>query len=428
MIGPPSAGSATADRLKYYTLAMVMVVAFISYVDRQIVTILIQSIKADLGLSDTQIGLLTGVFFSAFYMAAGIPLARISDRGNRRTLIAACVGFWSVMTMFCGMATSYVHLAIGRMMVATGEAGSAPASYSMLTDMFPPRLRTRVFALMSCGSAFGIAFGVFLGGALNDVLGWRATFLIVGAPGLLVALLFRFTVPEPARPAAGPAQVLPLAATFLSFLGLKTYRALILLAVLASISAFAMLSWMPAFLIRVHGMSTADVGLKMGTALAVGLLLGNLCCGTMADKLGARDMRWLIWTAGCGLLACVPTGLLSLYWTEADGAILWFGAFTFFLGFWAPPVITIVMGLVQPRARALAASTIPILQSLGGALGPLAVGMASDALTPEHGPQALRHAMALSLAGCLLGGLTALAGGRLLIQEYRASGTVSPDQ
>ncbi|MFV3127149.1 spinster family MFS transporter [Niveispirillum sp. KHB5.9] len=410
-----------AGRLRRYTVAMIMVVAFLSYVDRQIITILIQSIKADLGLSDTQIGMLTGVFFSFFYMAAGVPLARISDRGNRRSLIAACVGFWSAMTMFCGMVGSYVQLAIGRMLVATGEAGSAPASYSMLADLFPPQQRTRVIALMSCGSAFGIAFGIYLGGTLNEVLGWRATFLIVGAPGILVALLFWLSVPEPARPDAGggAAPPQPLIASMLSFLGLKTYRALIFIAILASISAFAMLSWMPAFLIRVHGMSTADVGLKMGTALALGLLLGNLCCGTMADKLGARDPRWLIWTTGIGLLACVPTGLLSLGWPGTDGAIGWYGLFTFFLGFWAPPVISIVMGLVVPRSRALAASTIPILQSVGGALGPLAVGMMSDALAPDHGVVALRYAMAVSLVGCLLGGIAALLGGRLLVREYR---------
>lgn len=418
---PPASGSWSALR-KSYIMAMVMVVAFISYVDRQIVTILIQSIKEDLSLSDTQIGLLTGVFFSVLYVIAGIPLARISDRGNRRTVISLCVAFWSAMTMFCGIATSYVQLAFGRMMVAVGEAGSAPASYSLLADIFPPQRRTRIFALMSCGSAFGIAFGIYLGGTLNEVLGWRTTFLVVGAPGLVIGLLFWLTVPEPARPAAAAdaPPVQGLFRTLLSFLDLTTYRALIVIALFASTAAFAMLSWMPAFLMRVHGMSSGEVGLKMGTALALGLLLGNICCGTIADKMGGRDVRWLIWTAGYGLLACVPTGLLSLFWPDALGSVICFGAFTFFLGFWAPPVVTVVVGLVHGQSRALAAATIPIFQSIGGAIGPLFVGMVSDALTPTEGVDGIRYAMAASLVCCVLAGGGALVTGRWLRLEYRA--------
>jgi MFS family permease len=408
--------------LKHYVLALLFLTSIISYIDRQVLTILLESIRADLKLSDTQMGTLTGLFFSGTYILAGIPLARLADFGVRRSIIAACMSIWSAGTALCGVAQSYAHLAASRMLVGVGEAGSSPASYSLLADIYPPDRRARVFSVVSCGNAVGLAFGLFLAGSLNELLGWRNVFIVIGLPGFLFATLILVTVPEPVRPPvdlhAGPKP--SLFASLQGLFRLTTYRWLVVAVVFASITAYGVLAWMPTFLIRVHGMSTGAVGLKMGTATVLGLLLGNLSAGVLADRLGRRDIRWLIWVAGFGLLACIPLALGALFWKSDSGAIFVLVFYMYFMGFWSPPFVTVAVGLVDSHSRALAASTIPIMQSLGGAIGPFFVGAANDHLAPAYGRSAIRYSIALSLFGALVSGLAALAAGKFLVREYRS--------
>lgn len=415
-------GAAWSSALKNYVLAALVVVAVISYIDRQIITILLESIKLELGVSDTQMGMLTGVYFAAFYVLAGIPLARFADRGNRRSLIAVCLATWSAATAACGLAQHYWHLAIARMLVATGEAGSAPATYSLLSDLFPATVRTRVFALISCGSAVGIAFGIFLGGTLHEALGWRMVFFAVGVPGILFAALLWLTVPEPPRTVVQNAEPTPsIFAALGEFWRIPSFRYLTFIAILAAGSAYAVLAWMPTFLVRVHGMSTGEIGVQMGLATVLGLILGNISCGILADVLGKTNRRWLIWVAGVGLILCVPLGLLAAYLANSIAVIVAFGFFMYFLGFWAPPVMTCVVGVVDQRSKALGAATIPIFQAIGGAIGPLFIGAMNDALAPQHGELAVRYSLALSLGGCAIAGVLCLLAGPQLARDYRAS-------
>lgn len=409
--------------LKYYVLGLLFAAGVISYIDRKIIAVLLEGIKADLDLTDTQMGLLAGVFFSASYIVAGVPLARLSDSGNRRGIIAACMAVWSAATALCGLATSYVQLAVARMFVGVGEAGSAPASFSLLADLFPPHQRAQVFSVISCGSAVGLAFGFYLAGTLSEVLGWRMVFIVVGLPGLFFAALIWLTVPEPARPItdAHSEKKLSLFESLRALVQLTTYRWVMLVLILASTTAYAVLAWMPTFLIRVHNLSTGEIGLKMGAAVALGLLLGNLSSGALADRLGRRDTRWLIWVAGYGILACVPFGLLSFFWPNANGSLFFLGFYMYFMGFWSPPLVTVAVGLVDTRSRALAASTIPIMQAIGGALGPLLVGAVNDQLAPTHGPDAIRYSLAAALGACLIGGVCALLAGKPLVREYRSA-------
>lgn len=407
--------------LRYYVLVLLFLTGVISYIDRKIIAVLLESIKVDLSLTDTQMGLLAGVFFSAPYIIAGVPLARLSDFGTRRTIIAGCMAVWSAATALCGMAKSFTHLALARMFVGVGEAGSAPASFSLLADLFPVHQRARVFSVISCGSAVGLAFGFYLAGTLSELLGWRTVFIVVGLPGLVFAALVWLTVPEPVRPPNADAEARPsLLASLRFMLGLVTYRWVMVVLIFASTTAYAVLAWMPTFLIRVHGMSTGEIGLKMGAAVALGLLLGNLSSGALADRLGRRDIRWLIWVAGYGILACIPTGLLSFFWGSANGSLLFLGFYMYFMGFWSPPLVTVAVGLVDARSRALAASTIPIMQAIGGAIGPFFVGAVNDALAPTHGQLAIRYSIAASLGACLIAGVAALIAGKPLSREYRS--------
>lgn len=404
--------------MRHYLLTLLVAVAVVSYIDRQILAVVLEPVRRDLGLSDTSMGLLTGAFFSLAYAIAGVPLARLADTGNRRSLIAVCIGGWSVATACCGFAQSFAQLALARMSVAIGEAGSAPASYSLLSDSYPERQRARVFALISGGSAVGLAFGVFLAGSLSELLGWRRVFLVLAIPGVVVALLLRLTVREPARFSINAAkQPTSMAATLASLFRIPTYRWLILIAVSASTTTFAVLGWMPTFLIRAHGFSHAELGVKMGGAIASGLLLGNLCSGALADQLRHRDIRWLIWVAGGGLLACVPTGLLCFFAPSGSLAIGFLALYMFFMGSWTPILATIAVGVVHGHARALAVSLMPIMQSIGGAIGPFFVGWANDHLFGND-PVGIRLSLAMSLAGCVIAGGASLIAGGALRRDY----------
>lgn len=404
-----------------YTVLMLMLVAFISYVDRQVLAILVVPIEKDLRISDTQMGILTGIFFSGFYALAGIPLARLSDNGNRRNMIGACIAFWSLATALCGFVQSFAQLAVARALVSVGESGSAPASSSIVADIISPRRRTRVYGLISAGNAAGLAFGVFLGGILTRALGWRQVFLVVSLPGLLISLLILLTIREPLR-TGGVAREAGhgLLRTFKALWALPSYRALLALTVLASIGVFSVLGWMPTFLIRVHQMSHAEVGLKMGVAIMAGLLCGNISSGFVTDWLSARDVRWLSWVSALGLLAAFPFGMASLFWGTASGSVLFLGFFMFFQGFWAPPTVTLVVGLVDSRARALAASTLTLVQAVGGAVGPFLVGVLNDRLSAGYGSQAIRYSLAVALLGCLLGSASAFVGATFVRRDYRA--------
>jgi predicted MFS family arabinose efflux permease len=408
-------------RFRRYIVFMLVVVTVVSYVDRQLLTILLEPIRHDLKFTDTQMGLLTGTFFSAFYVVSGIPLARLSDVGSRRTIIAVCMAAYGLATGVCGLVQSFWQFASARMFVALGEGGSVPAGSSLIADIFPPSQRVRIFSLISCGSAIGIALGIYLGGVLNEFLGWRKVFVVIGVPSFLIAVLFYFSVPEPVRPAVFVGEDrLSVTQAMLTFMRLPTYWAIVLVAIFGGSTAYAIFSWMPTFLIRVHGMSTRDVGIRLSATIVLGLLTGNLTTGMLTHWLGAKDVRWLAWIPAAGLLCCVPLGVLSFFSSSATEALIFFGILMVMLGFYTPPLYTIAVGLVDTRSRALASSTIPIYFSIGGALGPFLVGFMNDALTPAYGIRAIRYSLTGVLAGFVVGAIAALAAAHFIRGEYRS--------
>ena len=298
---------------------MLTIAGAFSYVDRQVLTVLVEPVRRDLAISDTQFGLLTGIFFFACFVVAGIPRGRLSDRPNRRTVIACAVAVWSLATMACGFAQSFLQLSIARSVVAIGEAGSYPAAASIVAGLFPPAQRARAFAVLSSGSAIGIAGGVLVGGVLSPLLGWRGVLIALGVPGLMFSGLLFLTVSDPPRsPAENPAAArLPFGKAAAGIARLPGYWGLAAIALFGSISGYGVLAWMPALLMRVHGMSSSSVGVAMSAAALTGLLGGNLLCGLLAHGLGQRDMRWLLRLPILGLAICVPAGVLTLTATSS---------------------------------------------------------------------------------------------------------------
>ncbi|MFT7654057.1 MAG: MFS family permease, partial [Candidatus Azotimanducaceae bacterium] len=184
---------------RYYAVGLLTVVYTFNFIDRQLLSILQESIKADLLLSDTQLGLLTGFAFALFYVTAGIPIARWADRSNRRNIVALAVGIWSFMTAISGLAQNYFQLLLARVGVGVGEAGGSPPAHSMISDIFPPEKRASALAFYSMGVNIGIMFGFLAGGWLNEIFNWRVAFMVVGIPGLLIAIIVRYTLREPIR-------------------------------------------------------------------------------------------------------------------------------------------------------------------------------------------------------------------------------------
>ena len=237
---------------RHYALAILVMVYTFSFIDRQILSILIEPIKNDLGLSDTQMGLLTGFAFAAFYATLGIPIARFADSSNRRNLIVASLGVWSLFTALSGLALNFWHLLLARIGVGIGEAGCSPSAHSMIADYYPAEQRATALGIYSLGIPLGIMFGLFVGGAMEEAFGWRSALFVVGVPGILLALIVRFTLHEPARGFAEKRTdtgTQPGVVETLSYLWQKkSFRHLSFAAGLTAFVGYGFVTWAPAFL------------------------------------------------------------------------------------------------------------------------------------------------------------------------------------
>ncbi|MGB5324655.1 MAG: MFS transporter, partial [Pseudomonadales bacterium] len=307
MQNPASFKSTRAARI---ALAMLTIAYALNFIDRQILVILQESIKVDMGLSDVQLGLLSGFSFALVYITAGIPIAYWADRGNRRNIIALAVAVWSGMTALSGLAANYTQLLLARIGVGIGEAGGSPPAHAIISDYYPPHKRGGALAIYSMGLHFGILLGFLFGGLISEMFGWRMAFMAVGLPGVLFALVFYFVVQEPERgrwETASQAAYKPTLRETMQLL--KSYRSFWYIAAGTGFTAFVGYgngNFAPSFLIRSHGFSVGEVGVILaffgGGAGMIGALLG----GFLADKLGTRDKRWYVWLPACASLLAVP--------------------------------------------------------------------------------------------------------------------------
>lgn len=392
-----STPQATA-RSRHYALAILVVIYTFNFIDRQILSILIEPVKQELGLSDTQIGLLTGFAFALFYATLGIPIARLADRSNRRNLVAASVGIWSAMTALCGLAQNFWHLLAARIGVGIGEAGCSPPAHSMIADLYPAHQRATALGIYSLGIPFGIMFGLFVGGVINDLFGWRAAFFVVGLPGLALALVIRFTVSEPLRGAAEgrvASDNQPSVKETLAYLLAKqSFRHLSFAAALTAFVGYGFVVWAPSFLIRSYGLSTSEVGTQFGLILGVAGGVGIFLGGYLADKFGQRDPKWYLWVTAIALLIILPFNLVVYLSDTLTYALLGMIVPVMLGNFYQATSFSQTQGLVELRMRAVAAGILLfIINIIGLGLGPQLVGILSDLLEPSYQKESLRYAL-----------------------------------
>jgi predicted MFS family arabinose efflux permease len=398
MTGRPEA--ATQSRL-YVLLILTLVYAF-NHIDRQVLVILLEPIRQDLKLEDWHLGLLSGIGFAAVYATVGIPVAIWADRGVRRDIVALSLGVWSFMTVLSGFAQSFWHLLVARMGVGLGEAGGTPPATSMIADLYPPAQRATALGVYTLGIGLGILAGFPLGGLVYEAFGWRAAFLVAGAPGLLLAIVFRLTVKEPRRggsdrieaEAARPSVL----STFSFMLSQPSFLWLLAGCMLICVSANAFLAWTSPLLIRTYGVSVGEVSLALG--LLVGGLggLGAVLIGMLCDRLSKRDLRWRPWTILICAIIALPFAWAFLHAPSIEFAYL-MNAVPAFVGLiYASIAYTAAQELVGIRMRATASAfTLFCLTLLGIGGGPTLVGFLSTHFASEDSGTSLRRALELML-------------------------------
>ena len=386
---------------RWYILFILTIVYALNHVDRQIMVILSEPIKLEFGLSDTQLGLLTGFLFAAFYATLGIPFAAWADRGNRRNIIALAVTIWSGMTAISGLAQNFWHLALARMGVGIGEAGGTPPATAMIADLFPPKRRAFALGVYTTGISLGILIGFILGGAIAEKFGWRAGFFVAGIPGLVVALVLMLTVAEPKRGQVenlADDDVPNLKTTIGFFLSQKAMIYLLLGGVFVCVSANAFLVGIPLYLIRVHGVPIGELGVALGLLMGGVGGVGAITVGLLCDRLSEKDLRWRPWMILITGIIAFPFILWFLYAPNKQTAYLAYIVPGFFGLLYASISYTAMQELVPLRMRAMASAVMLLcLTLLGIGLGPVILGMLSDGFAEEFGAYSIRRALTVIL-------------------------------
>lgn len=391
----------------YYTLGLLTVVYSFNFIDRQLLAILQESIKADLDLSDGQLGLLTGFAFAVFYVTAGIPIARYADNANRRNVVAAALFVWSFMTALSGMVQNYTQLLLARIGVGVGEAGGSPPSHSIISDIFPPTKRASALGFYSTGVSFGILFGFLFGGWLNEFFGWRVAFFVVGVPGLILAALVRYTMAEPIRGLTENRQASNESIPTMDIIRLlwsrKTFRHMAFGAALNAFAGYSISSWIASFFIRSHGMTTGELGTWLALIIGFGGAIGVFCGGLLADRLARTDRRWYTWLPALVGFVIVPFGA-AVYLVDNPYLALALSAVPGVLhNVYLGNTLAVTHSLVGLRMRAMSSAILFfVLNMIGLGLGPWSVGMLSDYLTPTLGNDALRTAMLYLIPAAML--------------------------
>lgn len=395
--------TAKEERQRRVGLFALFLVSAFNYVDRTILSILQIPIKAELGLSDGQLGALTGFAFALFYATLSLPIARLADRFSRRLLIVLSIALWSAMTALCGFAVGFISLAFFRIGVAVGEAGSVPASVSLIADYYPPERRASALATWGLALPVGLLIGYSATGWLASVVGWRSTFFIVGGIGVVLAPIIYLMVAEPQRgrfenaaQAAEPPP--PLRQALLLFWRNKPYRFIVIGGMLHGFSQYAMMTWNAPFFSRTHGLSLTEVAGLMallgGAAGAVGMYLS----GVLADRLGVRDPRWRVWVIAISVGATVPCAIVQYLVPSMTGSIVAAVLAAVLMTAYYGPLVAATQSVTPPNMRALSQAVLLLAFNLFGlGLGPLLTGLLSDALSPAYGENALRYALVVML-------------------------------
>ena len=399
-----TAPTAPVGYYRYYVLVVLMMTYVFSYMDRYIMSILLEDVKAEFGFSDLQLGMLSGLAFALLYSTLGIPIARLADRSNRVRIISIAVSVWSIFTALCGAATGFWTLFLARLGVGVGEAGGLAPAHSTLADYFKKEELSRALAVYGLGPSLGAVAGLMIGGAIADAFGWRAAFIAVGLPGVLLAALTYLTVREPKRGAMDPGHVPPenpdnIKTTLSKLWQNRTYVYVNLGHALSIVTMYSITVWLPALFLRNTDFSRSEVGATIGLITLVGGVLGTLSGGFIADYLAKRDERWRAWVSMIAVIASAPVLAAALLATDAQSLtiLMGMGIFVFQVSF--VPGLAIVQIVVEPGQRAMAAAFVFFLANfIGLGIGPVIVGAISDALAPQFNETSINIALMIMLS------------------------------
>ncbi|MGB1243588.1 MAG: spinster family MFS transporter, partial [Chitinophagales bacterium] len=412
---------------KWFVLGSLTLVYMFNFIDRQVIIILQEPIKADLGLSDTQIGMMTGLAFAALYVVLGVPIARLADKSNRKNIISASLVVWSAMTVLSGRAMNFPQMLLTRIGVGIGEAGCTPPAHSIISDYFPPEKRATAISVYTTGIYLGILVGFLIGGFVAKLYGWRAAFYLLGIAGIIFAAFFYFTVKEPIRGhfdqlSSSTLEEASLKEVIYTLFSKKTFVYLSLATGFQAFYSYGTNSFLPSFLNRIHDIELLNVSIILGLAVGIGGGIGAFLSGFLADRFRHKDLRWYLWIPmlGC-FFNMIPCAFL--YFSDnTDIAV----AAIFFIGILSPmyiaPSIAVSLSLVNAQMRAFTSAIyIFVLNFIGLGFGPLIVGFISDVLTPKYGALSLRWAFAVTFIPVLISILLFYIASTHYVKDFEAA-------
>ncbi len=416
----------------WYVLAMMFLVTALNVADRNILQVLLQPIKEEFEVSDTAMGLLVGTGFAVVHIFASLLIARWADRGVRRSIIAGGLLVWSGLTLLSGLTRSYWQLLVARVGVSAAEgAGSAPA-HSLLCDYFPLDMRARAMAIFGMGGIAGMGLGLALGGTIAEFYGWRSAFFVLGLPGVLLAVAVRLGVREPKRGSmdetVAPETAPPTREVLRFLLGRRSFVHMVLGAGYHAFAGMGAGAFNIAYLMRIHGMT---IGEASRIFVLVGPLLGAISAfggGYLADALGRRDVRWYMWIPAFSALLALPFSVAFVLWPAGSTIVLGEQVLPLALiviipasllgGMWNGPTLAMTQSIAPPHMRSFASAlTTGTYNLIGMGLGPLAVGIISDALHPRLGADAIRYGLLVVGLTHLLGAMHHMFAARHLVRD-----------
>jgi len=409
-VDPATTSSATAQPLSRrqarYALGLLLVVYIFNFIDRSILAILLEPIKEEFQVSDTYLGFLSGIAFAAFYTVVGIPVARWADRGQRSFIIALSLFAWSAMTAATGFARTFAQLAVARIGVGIGEAGCSPPAHSLISDLFPPARRATALSIYSLGIPIGAGIGYLAGGWLNQFFDWRTAFIVVGLPGVLLAVVVKLTLREPPRgvydAASSLGQRRKSVGEVLAFMwSLRAFRHVSIGAAMHAFYGYGQQAFITSFFIRSHGLETGEIGTWLAGLGFTGGVAGTYLGGYLSDRLAVRDVRWYARVPALATLLYIPFAFLVFLWPDGRTALMLSLPGAILGGMYLGPTFAMTQSLVPADMRATASAILLfIINIIGLGLGPQGVGIVSDLLSGDLGVESLRYALLITVVTC----------------------------
>lgn len=405
------ATSSTGGIYRYYVLIMLMLTFMFNITDRLVMSILIEDIKAEFLLSDTQIGLLAGTAFTAFYLLLGIPAGRLADRTNRKNMVAVALSMWSLMAALCGAAVGFWTLLLARLGVGVGEAGGGPPSVSIITDYFAPHELSRAMGIFAVGAVLGPVLGYAAGGLIAEAYGWRWTFIILGLPGVLLGIILYFTVREPKRgryfkqdgPQSEDNEQQPFMVTMRSLWKNSVFFRVVLANSFTNIPSFAFAIWLAPTLIRNFDVTQGEVGVYLGAVLFIGGVPGMILGGYLADYLATKNPKWRPWYCCFAMMLTLPFWTFCLLASSLEMTLALYIIGYVLLVSTQGAAISMVQAAVLPSERGTASSISSLsINLLGYGIGPALIGLMSDNWASDYGSMSLSYAVIVTVVFSLI--------------------------